>query len=143
MTHTWQWSPTANGKGPPDGSKGSIFKATSESTGTTSTSDTCPPDSIGIFFWRRVVPFWPDPGCKYVGMETTNRRPGRPRHRDRTPRVYVGAAMPEEKADAFDAICQAQGKSRAAVVRELVEQTIAANPQLVAGQSPGQEPLIA
>lgn len=102
-----------------------------------------PTRSSQNIFWRRVVPFGPGPGCNYVGMQTTNRRPGRPRHRDRTPRVYVGAAMPEEAADAFDAICQAQGKSRAAVVRELVEQTIAANPQLVAGQSPGQEPLIA
>ena len=76
-------------------------------------------------------------------MQSTKRRAGRPRHRDRTPRIYVGAAMPEATADAFDAICLAQGKSRAAVVRELVEQTIAANPELAAGQSSDQEPLIA
>lgn len=77
-------------------------------------------------------------------MESTKRRAGRPRrHRDHTPRVYVGAAMPETTADAFDAICEARGKSRAAVVRELVEKTIAENPELLAGHTPGQEPLIA
>lgn len=37
----------------------------------------------------------------------------------------------DQVADAFDAICAARGKSRAAVVQEFVEATIADNPDLV------------
>lgn len=75
-------------------------------------------------------------------MGTPQQRPGRPRNRNRKPKVYVGGYVTDEVADAFDAICMAQGRTRAAVVQEFVETTIAANPDLIVDQEV-QEALIA
>ena len=75
-------------------------------------------------------------------MRTPPQRAGRPRNRNREPKVYVGGYVTDQVADAFDAICAARGKSRAAVVQEFVEATIADNPDLVVDDNV-QEALIA
>lgn len=56
--------------------------------------------------------------------------------------MYVGGYVTDEVADAFDAICLAQGKTRAAVVQDFVQSTIAANPDLIV-DAEVQEALIA
>ena len=96
-----------------------------------------------FLFFRRVRRTGIVNPAKMSDMRNTGTRPGRRRAEHRIPKIYVGAMVPEEQADTFDAICMAHGSTRAEFVRQLIADAIDANQDLLADQNPAQEALIA
>lgn len=79
---------------------------------------------------------------RMLRMRAPQPRRGRPRSRNREPRVYVGGYVSNETADQFDAICDTRGMSRAAVIQEFVEREVERNQALLVDDDV-QEALIA